>query len=273
MKLAPQHWIDRAAKVVVEGSGVLRCDGDLSSVRCDDGRFNNIDLRRVSLVDNIKPSLKGEANTQHRIAVLKAFYAWLRKEKHAITVVEDPTFQTLAAPQARPQQWKKDKVILIEHYQLAREHLMGHWRDGMDVQAGTGWHVTELVRFAKTGSIERHPNKANREVAGVLVCPQSKAGEPLRTPVSAPVVEAAKRLLERGDYSRERYGMAVNRACLAAGIPKFSPGRFRHSVATWAMNNDADPASVAAFLGHKSPRTTKRFYATHAVPKKIPTLL
>ena len=67
--------------------------------------------------------------------------------------------------------------------------------------------------------------------------------------------------------------MAVKAACRAAKIPPFTPGRFRHSVATWAINEGADPATVAAFLNHKSPRTTMRFYATHAVPKKVPTLL
>ena len=52
----------------------------------------------------------------------------------------------------------------------------------------------------------------------------------------------------------------------------FSPGQYRHSVATWAVEAGADPAAVAAFLGHKSPATTKRFYATLAVCPKIPTL-
>jgi hypothetical protein len=67
-------------------------------------------------------------------------------------VNEDPTFQTLVVPQARSEQWKRDKVIAREHHLLAREHLAPYWRDGMDVQAGTGWHVTKLVRFAKTGA-------------------------------------------------------------------------------------------------------------------------
>jgi hypothetical protein len=39
-----------------------------------------------------------------------------------------------------------------------------------------------------------------------------------------------------------------------------------------AIEKGAAPASVAAFLNHKSPNTTRRFYATHAVPAKIPTL-
>ena len=63
------------------------------------------------------------------------------------------------------------KVIPREHYLLAREHLAPHWRDGMDVQAGTGWHVTELIRFAQKGSVEPYRGDAEG-VSGVLVCPQ-----------------------------------------------------------------------------------------------------
>jgi integrase len=47
----------------------------------------------------------------------------------------------------------------------------------------------------------------------------------------------------------------------------------RHSVATLAVNSGASPAAVAAFLNHRSPRTTLRFYATLATPVKVPALL
>ncbi len=87
------------------------------------------------------------------------------------------------------------------------------------------------------------------------------------------MLDAANRLLKRGVFTRQRYGQAINRACDVAGIARFSPGRFRHTVATVAINAGADPAAVAAFLNHKSPRTTRRFYATHAAPKRVPTLL
>ena len=43
------------------------------------------------------------------------------------------------------------------------------------------------------------------------------------------------------------------------GISPFTPGRFRHSVATWACENGAAPAAVSALLGDKAPQTTKRF--------------
>lgn len=232
-----------------------------------------VDLRRVTVVGHLKPALAKVSAAPHRIAVIKAFYSWLRKDLHRISAAEDPTYGALPVPQAKPEQWKRVKAIPREHYLLARECIAPHWRDCMDVQAGTGWHLTELVRFAQTGSVEPYPRGQTPEVAGVLVCPQTKAGEPLRTAVSAEVLDAAKRLLERGTLSPEKYGLALKAACRAAQVPPFTPGRFRHSVATWAINRGADPASVAAFLNHKSPRTTRKFYATHATPAKVPTLL
>ncbi|RKH73384.1 site-specific integrase [Corallococcus aberystwythensis] len=156
---------------------------------------------------------------------------------------------------------------------LVREHLAGYWRDALDILAGTGWHVSELQRFAEDGREEPYPRHGDAEgVAGVLVCPSYKNGEELRTGASTEEVDAARRLRERGSLSIGKFGLAVRAACRAAGIPEVSPGRFRHLVATWAINQGAEPATVAAFLNHKSPRTTMRFYATHAIPKKIPTL-
>jgi hypothetical protein len=90
------------------------------------------------------------------------------------------------------------------------------------------------VRFAKMGSVEPYRGEAEG-IAGVLVCPQTKSGDPLRTAVSAEVLEAGNRLLERGSFSFEKYTLAIKGACTAAGIPAFPPGWFRHSVATWAI--------------------------------------
>ena len=172
-----------------------------------------------------------------------------------------------------PVAWPKNKTIPADHHQKARAHLAGHWAAGMDVQAGTGWHITEVKRFAEGGAIEAHPNGDVEGVAGVLVCPEAKGGGELRTPVSATVLAAARLLLLRGGFDVARYRNAVKAACVAAGVPVFTPGRFRHTVGTAAINSGANAAQVSAFLNHKDPRTLKRFYATHAVVAKIPTLL
>jgi len=56
------------------------------------------------------------------------------------------------------------------------------------------------------------------------------------------------------------------------GIPVFTPGMIRASIATHAVNGGVDPSAVASFLGHRTKKTTERFYSTLASVAKIPTL-
>jgi site-specific recombinase XerD len=55
-------------------------------------------------------------------------------------------------------------------------------------------------------------------------------------------------------------------------VKRFTPGRFRHTVATNAVQHGADICAVATFLGLKSTATTKKFYATIAVAPKVSRL-
>jgi integrase len=258
-------------------------------------KLEGIDLRKASLRDHVEPALGPEhlqpSTRAKRIAVLKGLYSYMRTERHArehgfgISVSEDPVFGTLRVPQSDPKKRKlKDKAVPMEHVLLAIEHLTGHWRHALELQAGTGWHVTEVARFASGGRIEPYPRRGpDQDIAGVLVCPETKIGGELRTGVSAKVLEAAKALLghrargnkdeESATFSIQKYGFAVKAACRAAKIPPFTPGRMRHSVATHAVNAGADLQSLSTFLNHKSPATTRKFYATHGVAKRPPTML
>ncbi len=238
-------------------------------------------LRRARLLDHILPALEGVDGRNQKIRVLKSLYGWLRKVRHLIAASEDPTFGTLSAQQSKPAQRTKSKVIPKAHYLLVREHLTGPWPDLLTVLAGTGWHLTELGRFAVSGTIEALPaaTRVDTGAVGVLVCPMHKSGDTHRTAVSAEVLEAAKRVRARGEFSESKLYKAIKSACAAVknpdgtnGITFFAPSHFRHSVATWAFEQGADPAAVSAFLGHKSPATTKKFYATLATVPKIPTL-
>jgi len=207
--------------------------------------------------------LDGATGRKQLIATLKAFYAWLRTERHLISTAEDPTYGTLKVPQSTPKQLEQRKAIGRDEYERALTALDGWPRDALEVLGGTGWHFTELERFASGGVIEVHPING----APVLLCPHTKGGVPLRTQVAQSVADAAARLRARGEVDYFRF-----RDALKAAGATFNPGYLRHSVASWAINAGADPASVAAFLGHKSLATTKRFYATHAVPAIVPTL-
>jgi integrase len=225
-------------------------------------RLAGADLRTVKTA-RVLAELQGATGRKQLIATLKAFYAWLRTERHAIRTEEDPTYGQIKVPQARPKQETKVKAIGRDEYERALAALTGWPRDALEVLGGTGWHFTELVRFARSGTVERHPLNGAR----VLACPQTKGGAPLRTQVGDAVADAAARLLGCEDLDYFRF-----RSALRAAGATFNPGYMRHSVATWAINAGADPAAVAAFLGHRSQATTKRFYATHAVPAKVPTL-
>jgi integrase len=215
----------------------------------------------------ILPPLERAAGRSHKIAVLKAVYAWLRKVRRELALDEDPTAAGgLTMPSPRKPQ-RPSKAVSREHVERARKHLMGSWRDALDLQKESGWHVTEIQRFATDGGIEP-PLSSQRDlgIAGVLVV-KHKSGEQHRTAVSAKTAAAAQRLRKRGGFSIAWYQRALRAACKAAGIAPFGPGRMRHSVATWAVDDGTDLAAVSTFLGHRSPRTTKTFYATHATPR------
>lgn len=236
-------------------------------------RLKGVDLRRADLAHDILPALDHEKAKQPKIALIKGLYAWLRAERHIITTAQDPTFGQLKVPQSAPAQWKRSKVIPRESVRAVISHLASdRWRDLVRVLAGTGWHLTELGRFAAGGAIQELPRsgKAEGSVA-VLVCPRHKSGGEHRTAVSREVLDAATRVLDDGAFDESKLRKSITSACKAAGIEVVHPGSFRHTVATRAVDAGADVGKVSHFLGHRSPATTARFYAALATPAKVPT--
>jgi integrase len=249
-------------------------------------KLRGVDLRardpQAMLRDKILPKLDGATARQQRIATIKVLYSWLRTERHWIATHEDPTYGMLKVPQSIPEQRTTNKVVPVEHLLLVIDGLASNrWRDLLRVLMGTGMHVSELVRFAQSGTLEPLPReRLSEDEAGVIVIPWTKGGEVLRVPVSQPVLDAAKRVLEAGAFDRSKLDAAIRSACAAVvrpdgkvGIPAFGPGRLRHTVSTFAKNNGTDIKTISEFLGHKSPRTTAKFYATNATPRKIRTIL
>jgi integrase len=257
----------------------------------EDGTHHN--LRGLSLDRVILPALDADPlaappvqpapNRAKKIAVLKVLYTYLRK-RGRISPPEDPTLAALAVPQAAPSQTKgKVKVAKAEHVRAVIAHLQAKksiYAHALTVSAATGWHTTEVLCFAETGSIEDQPAYATVPgIAGVLVCPKHKSGKEHRTRVTTEALSSAVALLEHAKgngrgMSRHWYDTAVRDACKALKIPAFTPANMRHTNATLAATLTGDLGAVGAFLGHAPGSTiTRDFYATKYVPPKVPTVL
>ena len=227
------------------------------------------DLRRVTLQE-IEDALANVTRFK-RAEVLKTLYRWLRK-RGKIKASEDPTIDGLEAQAPPAEQLTRSRVTTLENYEKARSHLVGTYRHVLTVAGATAWHVTEIQRFAARGRIE--PYRGNQEnLTAVLVCPWHKVGDPHRTAVGAEAESAARELLKHGSFSRSRLDKAVKEACDLAGVEPFTVAEMRHTIATLAIDGGESLQAVADFLGHRSPRTTKAFYATHATAKKVRTLV
>jgi integrase len=202
---------------------------------------------------------RGMAGRRGRISTIKAYYTWLRQQGR-VRRQDDPTLD-LAKPPAPPASW--DRVIPIESHRRVVAELHPRWGDLLTVLLGTGWHVSELMRFVQDGAVD----------GDVLLCPKHKSGEPHRTRVSKTVLAAALRSRMRGGFSLSRLYQEVAEACERAGVERFGVGGYRHTVATNAVRAGALPEEVAHFLGHKGSYMVKAIYAKVAVPKKVPTLV
>lgn len=227
------------------------------------GQLRGVDLRHATLHRHILPAVDGTTSAPRRKIIIKRLYSWMR-EKDMISAAEDPCLGKLKVERGVPAQLDRSKVIPVASYEAARLHLDGHLRDALDLLAGTGWHVTEAVRFAEGGTIEKHGD------ATVLMV-RHKSGAPHRTLVSDEVAAAARRLRAHGELSDSQLGKALKEAVEKAGVEPFFPSWFRHTVATMATDAGQE-ALVPGFLGHRSADTTRRFYAVRVTPPKVKTL-
>lgn len=236
------------------------------------GQLRGKDLRRVSLAAELVPALDDVPSQKQRIEVIKALYSWLREERHVLRAAEDPTLD-LAVPQARPEQWNTPKAIPVAHHRKVLKAVAKEWRPHLLVLAGTGWHVSELQRFAASGAVGPLPKTARRAqgAAAVLTCPWRKSGEIQRTPVTEDVARAARQVLAAGAFFKRPFYLAVAAACTAAKATKFEPGQYRHAVATWAIERGSDSAAVGV-LGPQVGRYDQALLRHLASVPKVPTL-
>jgi hypothetical protein len=135
-----------------------------------------IGVRKTTLpvLAEISKKMSGARN---KVAALKAYFTRLRQQGR-VQRQHDPTLD-LAKPSAPSSDW--DRLVPLESHAKVVAELDPRWGDLLVVLLGTGWHVSELLRFVRGGSID----------GDVLVWPRHKSGEPHRTRESEKVRKAA----------------------------------------------------------------------------------
>lgn len=210
----------------------------------------------------IHEALVGASDLAKRIIAIKHLYTYLRTTGQ-LGAAQDPTLDALPVPQSTPSQDGPggSKVIPQADFTAALALLPEPYADACRMMAGTGCHLSEVIRFASEGTIEAGPPA----ILGFL----HKGGHHHRIPVEPEVVEAAKRIRARPPLARETTYKAIRRACRDAKVDAWTPGRFRATFATRAIEAGYTPPQVALYLGHKSQATTLGWYATTAVPQQV----
>lgn len=244
--------------------------------------YRGRDIRHVSLRE-IAEHLHGQRDLMMKTQALKSFCTWLRTHKYMMTRGEDPTVDLKGPPRRATKDWKQvavepDRILAI------LPHLKPATRDVLILRLGTGWHGSEVERFAKTGRIRSTPGKtillmtengAERVPLLAVLQVRHKIGGNTNTPILYEEhLAAAERIQERAHVPNQlTMNRHVTKACELAGVPRFLNWHLRHSVVSNALEEGADLEHASVFVDHLSVNTTRRHYAQVALPKKaVPVL-
>lgn len=218
-------------------------------------------LNALRLADILLP-LHGLPARRARIVAIKHLYTYLRRTDR-IKAGDDPTLASLSVPPTAPQQDTSglSKVIPEADYRAVLLLLPLHIAQACRIMATTGCHLTEVIRLIKSGTVE--VGAGETDVLGFI----HKGGHVHRVAVPFYIGEAARALKARGPQGLSRRAVYENvkKACEQAGVPPWTPGRFRHTVATNAIEAGVSPADMALRLGHTGAATGLKWYATTAV--------
>jgi integrase len=229
------------------------------------------DLRSLSLIDDLKPHLVGLGQAHHRVKAIKILFKWLRAERGLITRAQDVTLD-LAIPIIKPrQETGESKAVEFERLSAVLPHLAEHVRDVLEFLAVTGWHVSEVRRYADIGRFRPRDAGDPPDVLGVVATTHKDKGKRHFTNLLfTSHVELAQRIKARGQVlSNGRLRKHLLRACKVAGVKPFSMGDMRASVLTWLRLAGVPAEMAAAYVGHTSTATQERFYVDAEATKTV----
>ena len=228
--------------------------------------FRGRDLRRMQLVADFKSHLVDKKAAGHRIRALRNLYRWLIEERGLIDASQNPTV-ALRPPRIKPSQYTKQVYVEWERAQQVIENMRPHARDAFILMAGTGMHMTEVRRFAESGTLRPRRDNDPPNVIGVLAVAQHKTGRiHVVNIVHQLLYDAAARVKASGHV----LGVSRNRVLLDEAFQKaraknkqlerFTPRQLRHSVVTWLAQSGMDPRLAGTYVGHTNEHITRLHY-------------
>lgn len=228
------------------------------------------DWRQLSAHRHLKPALAERKTAKaHRIAALKVFFKWLRREKGLVTAAQDPTLD-IAVPQANPAKLRERQAVDYERVAVVLRALTGPLRDVLLVKAVTGAHYTEIRRLVRGENARLDVLSAAAPHAPTVLAVARFRHKNKRV-VSHPIdtrqlLDALLRLQQRLPRDRD-VNRAIREVCDRLGLPAFTIGKMRASFGTWHAERGATIEGIADSLHHLSPATTDKFYVDVMVPR------
>lgn len=202
-----------------------------------------------------------------RKSIIRSFFKWLYEEDY---ITKDPSLRIKQErPNSKPRTAYKDTEIeaLRDSCTSSRERAI------IDLLSSSGIRVSECV-----GLNISDIDFVNRELTVY-----GKGGKWRTTYINGRAVVSLQRYLsERTDDNvalfvsskspYERLSTSAIRKCLhklqdSSGVDDVIPHKFRHTMATNAINNGMPLASIQALLGHSETETTLRY--AHVSTEKI----
>jgi hypothetical protein len=246
------------------------------------------DLRTLSLSQHLKshlhpkPPAEPPAQQHHRVKAIRKLFGWLREERELITRAQDITLD-LPVPVIKPRQRTgESKAVEEERVLKVLPLLAEHVRDVLEFLAITGWHISEVRRFAMTGTVRGRDAADKPEVLATVGTIHKDGGKPHFTALLfEPHVELAKRIRARGHViTKGRLRKHLLRACKqveakmretdpSAKFKPFNMGDMRASVLTWLRIAGVPPELAMAYVGHTSIETQNRFYVNQQMTKAV----
>jgi integrase len=182
------------------------------------------------------------------VAAVKALFTWAKRTE----LLPENLLREYAMPK-RPKDSGKIQIITMEDWQKIRGLLKPRWQLVGDVLLGSSVRYSSLCRLT--------PEDVDLE-RDVVRLPgnQIKGKQGATLTVSHKIAAAAKAVAIAGiPASVTSFDHALEWACIKAKIPRFSAHAFRHTSASWALEDGVPLKDIQARLVHASAGTTERY--------------